>query len=778
MKAKMPPGEDQQQQQQQHHQNVVLRVEVATKAQARLLTWSVIVLNIVFILISAALLGLRSQGYVTGSELLRLYRGELAVGAVCLAALLFFAAWGLYLWRQSRLQHHVWGVRQRYFARTAAAVLALQTSYAASYVGAFGATLAQSNCSYPWRTLAVTDFLQWTFFSLLLFFLLTRLHNMQLWRGPGALDMPPDFRLQVDRPLTEQVKAERFIIVLWWALEVLALVSLALKIVRHGSGPSDAPLNSGCDANLIETGCSRSAEEIVTATVSFTIMVALVVAWGRTLKRALKDHERLPFNRYRASHIYIRVQQRTVTPVFTSVLLSLLVLTLIPAFTTDCGSSTDAQIGNMAVCLALTLAAVVMALLYMPVVRNIDSTLLQEFLQEFSWTQADMPADIQRRGQRLAAHQAVEQNGRLTHPPTQAEAAVAEAVAYLPGMAMAGLAKAMGVPSAEAAALQLQREPMFCMETAVRLFYWARLAYRTEEHLDDEHVNAAHALSLCDLDQWDSVWDDTTDTHCVIGWSNSQAVVAFRGTASLENVLTDIKAYGVRYPRGLQPAHRYRGRVVKAHAGFATAWLHADFNKKVLARLRALDAARPEGSAPLRIWITGHSLGGALAVLASREIAQQFPASRLTVYTLGAPRVGNSPFAHEQEELVPDTWAILNGMDPIPWIPKWGFKRSGKRVTIDASGNLILRPSYFELSVMERGTRTKDHMTVSYALSMAAVFRAQFVESKAFAGGAQGVAALAAALDLGATLTLQHMDLGSLKDPKLLPCLCKLASWP
>ncbi len=41
------------------------------------------------------------------------------------------------------------------------------------------------------------------------------------------------------------------------------------------------------------------------------------------------------------------------------------------------GSSTDAQIGNMAVCLALTLAAVVMALLYMPVVRNIDSTLLQ-----------------------------------------------------------------------------------------------------------------------------------------------------------------------------------------------------------------------------------------------------------------------------------------------------------------------------------------------------------------------------------------------------------------
>lgn len=51
----------------------------------------------------------------------------------------------------------------------------------------------------------------------------------------------------------------------------------------------------------------------------------------------------------------------------------------------------------------------------------------------------------------------------------------------------------------------------------------------------------------------------------------------------------------------------------------------------------------------------------------------------------------------------------------------------------------------------------------------------QFVESKAFAGGAQGVAALAAALDLGATLTLQHMDLGSLKDPKLLPVPVEVA---
>lgn len=38
----------------------------------------------------------------------------------------------------------------------------------------------------------------------------------------------------------------------------------------------------------------------------------------------------------------------------------------------------------------------------------------------------------------------------------------------------------------------------------------------------------------------------------------------------------------------------------------------------------------------------GHSLGGALAVLASLEIARQHPASHVTCYTFGSPRVGGS----------------------------------------------------------------------------------------------------------------------------------------
>lgn len=73
-----------------------------------------------------------------------------------------------------------------------------------------------------------------------------------------------------------------------------------------------------------------------------------------------------------------------------------------------------------------------------------------------------------------------------------------------------------------------------CPLAAIRLFYWVRLAYRQEQALDGEFVNAATALPLFGLDQHVTVWDDKTDTHCVLGWSASQVVLAFRGTASLQ----------------------------------------------------------------------------------------------------------------------------------------------------------------------------------------------------------------------------------------------------
>lgn len=50
--------------------------------------------------------------------------------------------------------------RQGYFTRTAAMLLALQIPYSATFVAAFAAVLSTDDCSYPWKLLAVLEFVQ------------------------------------------------------------------------------------------------------------------------------------------------------------------------------------------------------------------------------------------------------------------------------------------------------------------------------------------------------------------------------------------------------------------------------------------------------------------------------------------------------------------------------------------------------------------------------------------------------------------------------------------
>jgi hypothetical protein len=83
------------------------------------------------------------------------------------------------------------------------------------------------------------------------------------------------------------------------------------------------------------------------------------------------------------------------------------------------------------------------------------------------------------------------------------------------------------------------------------------------------------------------------------------------------------------------------------------------------------------------VWITGHSLGGALATLATIRIADHLP--RLDIrglYTFGGPRVGNGRFREAFESLKGDisVWRIINNNDlvaiipstpALPWVPLW-----------------------------------------------------------------------------------------------------------
>ena len=73
------------------------------------------------------------------------------------------------------------------------------------------------------------------------------------------------------------------------------------------------------------------------------------------------------------------------------------------------------------------------------------------------------------------------------------------------------------------------------------------------------------------------------------------------------------------------------------------------------------------------VFVTGHSLGGALATLFAAELAESVAAGAractVTMYNYGSPRVGNRAFVRRFNRAVPDAVRVINGSDLVPTLP-------------------------------------------------------------------------------------------------------------
>lgn len=123
-------------------------------------------------------------------------------------------------------------------------------------------------------------------------------------------------------------------------------------------------------------------------------------------------------------------------------------------------------------------------------------------------------------------------------------------------------------------------------------------------------------------------------------------ILVFRGTEkNLDDIRTDARA-NLTTPDGCTAGE-------KVHAGFHDAF------KAVRARIENDLAKDPE----IPLFITGHSLGGALAVVATRLIASD---SLGACYSFGGPRAGNLELARTIKTPV---YRIVNSADAVPRLP-------------------------------------------------------------------------------------------------------------
>ncbi|EIE21257.1 alpha/beta-hydrolase [Coccomyxa subellipsoidea C-169] len=307
---------------------------------------------------------------------------------------------------------------------------------------------------------------------------------------------------------------------------------------------------------------------------------------------------------------------------------------------------------------------------------------------------------------------------------------------------------------------------MFCFETAMNMLYWSALVYDYEEALDSK-LSLDTAMSLYGLEHSELFWEKALDTKLLMAWNKHTIVMAFRGTASFANALADLQAWQIAHPPARGFVFRHRPRV---HLGFWKSWTANGLNKRVCQRIMSILRSPDVDSERVKVYITGHSLGGALATLAAHELratARSYGVDReLACYTFGAPRVGNHAFAREFNEVAPDTWHIINDQDVVAKAPKFLilYKRAGHRVVINKMGDMIVRPSFIEITMRNGSSSVAHHMLGSYQRSLLAILLAQFTK-KRFSGGMAGVVRLATSSEPVQELLLEEagLDIAALR---------------
>jgi triacylglycerol lipase len=181
---------------------------------------------------------------------------------------------------------------------------------------------------------------------------------------------------------------------------------------------------------------------------------------------------------------------------------------------------------------------------------------------------------------------------------------------------------------------------------------------------------------------------DNADTQGFVAESGDAIIVAFRGTQPNRPMDWFVDA---RATRG-----NWDHTIGQVHDGFYSAlrkvWGVTLPQGEVLPK-RLID----RGSKT--IWITGHSLGGALAELCA---AQAMFVSRIPVqgvYTFGQPRVGNKDFAAAvNEKLGSGIYRFVNDRDIVPRVPLFtmGFCHYGNQRFFDHEGESSIAESAVE----------------------------------------------------------------------------------
>jgi triacylglycerol lipase len=154
--------------------------------------------------------------------------------------------------------------------------------------------------------------------------------------------------------------------------------------------------------------------------------------------------------------------------------------------------------------------------------------------------------------------------------------------------------------------------------------------------------------------------------------STQTAFVAFRGTADLDDVLTDLDAIPVPY--ALLPRFGF------VHAGFHA--LYRVLRGSIIANIAAACAGCNT------LLVVGHSLGGALSVISAPDIfVNMAPHIAPSLTTFAGPKPGLGDFAKAFNQVIKTCFRVVNFLDIIPSLPPWPYEQVGIAINVNSGGS-------------------------------------------------------------------------------------------
>jgi hypothetical protein len=159
---------------------------------------------------------------------------------------------------------------------------------------------------------------------------------------------------------------------------------------------------------------------------------------------------------------------------------------------------------------------------------------------------------------------------------------------------------------------------------------------------------------------YDSILDEETQTIGMAYYTENAIWLCFAGTRNRRNWLSNFKIIKKMY-----------GGMFKAHKGFAEcAEALQEQCEEAIAKNKDAD-----------IYIVGHSLGGAIAVLMATFLYKHYGIRNYTLITFGQPCV---TWGRNIKKYFPKRYVrVVNGSDAVPRRPGIGYSHAGSLLYLD-----------------------------------------------------------------------------------------------